>query len=99
MRPLLTALLGDVHIAVRAEEADEARRLIESHRTELVTGQVVRLRDEFGNVWQGSGEVQDDDTIRYRFRNAQGKMISGMSDNNGILLRDEKGQTWRGYVY
>src|SRR5213079_1161245 len=29
------------------EDADEARRIIESHRTELPNGRVVRLRDEF----------------------------------------------------
>ena len=72
-----------------------------NHR--VITGygdsQYVRLRDEFGNVWQGSAEPQDDDTVRYRFRDQHGKMISGVSDTNGILLRDEKGHTWRGYVY
>ena len=62
-------------------------------------GEYVRLRDEFGNVWQGSSEVNDDDTIRYRFRDSAGKTISGVSDRFGIVLRDEKGATWRGYVY
>ncbi len=51
--------LADVRIAVHAEDADEARRVIESHRTELRAGQVVRLRDEF--------EVLQD-AIGYRFR-------------------------------
>jgi hypothetical protein len=58
----------------------------------------VRLRDEHGNVWQGSAEIQDDETVRYRFRDAKGKVISGISDCSGILLRDDKGHTWRGYV-
>lgn len=57
--PLTVNELGDVHIAVRAEEADEARRIIESHRTGLVTGRVVRLRDEFDALERG---------IDYRFR-------------------------------
>jgi ribonuclease-3 len=51
--------LADVRIAVHAEDADEARRVIESHRTELRGGQVVRLRDEFGAL---------QDAIGYRFR-------------------------------
>jgi len=40
-------------------------------------------------------------TVRcpYRFRNGTGKTISGVSDGYGILLRDERGQTWRGYVF
>ena len=59
----------------------------------------VRLRDEFGNVWQGSAEMQDDESVRYRFKDSLGKMISGISDSNGIVLRDDKGHTWRGYVY
>ena len=59
----------------------------------------IRLRDEHGNVWFGSAEMQDDESIRYRFRDQNGNMISGISDRFGIVLRDEKGKTWRGYVY
>jgi ribonuclease III len=57
--PLTVNELGEVRIAVHPEEADEARRIIESHRTELTTGQLVRLRDEF-DVLQRA--------IDYRFR-------------------------------
>ncbi len=57
--PLTVNELGEVRIAVRAEDADEARRIIESHRTELPNGQVVRLRDEFETLQQA---------IDYRFR-------------------------------
>jgi hypothetical protein len=39
-----------------------------------------------------------DGTIRYRFRDAEGKTVSGISDSYGILLRDEQGNTWRGFV-
>ena len=46
-------------ISVRADEADEARRIIDSHRTELTSGQLVRLRDEFETLQQA---------IDYRFR-------------------------------
>ena len=44
---------------MRADEADEARRIIEDHRTELTNGRVVRLRDEFDALQQA---------IDYRFR-------------------------------
>ena len=62
-------------------------------------GEYIRLRDEYGNIWRGSVEVDDDDTIRYRFRDSDGRLISGVSDRHGILLRDERGHSWRGYVY
>ena len=51
--------LGEVRISVRADDADEARRIIESHRTELTSGRLVRLRDEFEALQQAIG---------YRFR-------------------------------
>ena len=57
--PLTVNELGEVRISVRAEEADEARRIIESHRTELADGRVVRLRDEFDALQRA---------IDYRFR-------------------------------
>jgi len=57
--PLTVNELGDVSIAVHPEDADEARSLIESHKTELSTGQLVRLRDEFESLQRA---------IDYRFR-------------------------------
>lgn len=57
--PLTVNELGEVRIVVRPEEADEARRIIESHRTELATGQLVPLRDEFETLERSIG---------YRFR-------------------------------
>jgi ribonuclease III len=57
--PLNVNELGEVRLAVRPEDADDARRIIESHRTELETGKVVRLRDEFETLQQA---------IEYRFR-------------------------------
>jgi len=44
---------------VHEEDVEEARRVIDSHRTELTTGQVVRLRDEFDGLQRA---------IDYRFR-------------------------------
>jgi ribonuclease-3 len=57
--PLSVDGLNEVRIAVHPGEADEAQRIIESHRTEFKNGQVVRLRDEFESLQQAIG---------YRFR-------------------------------
>jgi ribonuclease-3 len=57
--PFSVSELGEVRIAVHPEEADEARRIIDGHRTEVQTGQVVRLRDEFESLQR---------SIDYRFR-------------------------------
>src|SRR5207237_4461412 len=50
---------AEVRITVHAAEADEARRIIDSHRTELRGGEIVRLRDEFEPLQRAMG---------YRFR-------------------------------
>ena len=57
--PLSVNDLGEVRLAVHHSEAEEANRIIESHRTELKNGQVVRLREEFETLQQAIG---------YRFR-------------------------------
>jgi ribonuclease-3 len=57
--PLTVNELGEVRLSVRAEDAAEARRVIDSHRTELSSGKVVRIRDEFDSLQQA---------IDYRFR-------------------------------
>jgi ribonuclease III len=54
--PLTVNGLGQVRISVREEDADEARRIIDGHRT---SGQLVRLRDEFETLQTA---------IAYRFR-------------------------------
>ena len=46
--PVSVGKFGEVRIAVHADEAGEALRIIDSHRTELRNGELVRLRDEFG---------------------------------------------------
>ena len=61
-------------------------------------GDYIRLRDEFGNVWRGSAEEGPDDSVRYRFRDALGRTVTGVSDSFGLVLRDERGKTWRGFV-
>lgn len=57
--PFSVSELGEVRIAVHPDEVDEARRIIETHRIEVQTGQVVRLRDEFDGLQRA---------IDYRFR-------------------------------
>jgi ribonuclease III len=57
--PLSVDSASEIKLAVREDDADEARRIIDSHRTELKSGQVVRLRDEFDGLQQA---------IQYRFR-------------------------------
>src|SRR5262245_57332676 len=57
--PVSVGRFGEVRIAVHEAEAGEARRIIESHRTELKNGELVRLRDEFEPLQRALG---------YRFR-------------------------------
>jgi ribonuclease III len=57
--PMTANGLGEVRLSVRVEDADEARRIIDGHRTELPNGQLVRLRDEFETLQRA---------ISYRFR-------------------------------
>jgi ribonuclease-3 len=57
--PLTVSALSEVRISVNADDADAARRIIESHRTALPEGQLVRLRDEFQELQR---------VIGYRFR-------------------------------
>lgn len=56
--PMAVNALGPIRIAVAADEAETARRIIESHREDLGS-RVVRIRDEFD-------ELQS--RIDYRFR-------------------------------
>jgi len=59
--PLTVDGLGEVRISVREDEAEEAVRIIESHRVgaDQSSGKVVRIRDEFDALEQA---------IDYRFR-------------------------------
>src|SRR5207244_2798903 len=57
--PLTVSALGEVRISVNESDAEEARRIIDSHRTVLPGNRVVRLRDEFDELQKA---------IAYRFR-------------------------------
>jgi len=61
-------------------------------------GDHLRLRDEFGNVWRGTAEKVSEDSVRYTFRDPNGRTITGVSDGFGIVLRDGRGKTWRGFI-
>jgi ribonuclease-3 len=57
--PMAVNPLGETSLSVHPNDADEATRVIESHRTELGSGELVRLRDEFEPLQEALG---------YRFR-------------------------------
>ena len=61
-------------------------------------GDNIRLRDEYGNIWRGSADKGSDDSVRYTFRDANGNTITGVSDTFGIILRDGRGRTFRGFI-
>ncbi len=61
-------------------------------------GDWVVVRDEHGDAWRGQAEQLEDHTLRFRFRDADGHLITGMADVNGVLLRDHLGKIWRGYL-
>jgi len=57
--PLSVSELGEVRLSVNPRDADEAQRVIESHRTDTPTGQVLRLPVDFEPLQRA---------IAYRFR-------------------------------
>jgi ribonuclease III len=57
--PLAVDGIGDVRISVRSDEADEAQRIISSHRIEMTGARVVSLRNEYDALQH---------TVGYRFR-------------------------------
>jgi hypothetical protein len=61
-------------------------------------GDHIKLKDEYGNVWRGSAMRNPDNSIAYRFRDAQGRTLTGVSDNVVVTLRDDKGNTWKGFI-
>jgi hypothetical protein len=61
-------------------------------------GDFIRLTSEDGRVWTGSATREPDDSIRYRFRDGKGKSMTGISDSHGLVLRDDSGRTWRGFI-
>jgi hypothetical protein len=61
-------------------------------------GDYIKMKDEYGNVWQGTAERTTESSVVYRFRDGNGRTLTGVSDNMVVTLRDEKGRTWKGFV-
>ena len=61
-------------------------------------GDHIKLIDEYGNTWRGSGARGDDNTVTYRFRDSNGNALSGVSVDNMVTLRDTSGNIWKGFV-
>jgi len=61
-------------------------------------GDHIKLKDEYGNIWRGSATRNPDNSVVYRFRDAKGKSLSGVSQDSVVTLRDEEGHTWKGFV-
>jgi ribonuclease-3 len=53
--PMAVNPLGETSLSVHPTDAEEATRVIESHRMELGSGELVRLRDEFEPLQQAIG--------------------------------------------
>ena len=93
--PLAINGLGEVRISVHPGDVEEARRIIDSHRTELPNGRVLRLRDEFEALEQAIG---------YRFRDrgllehamthtsrANEDVSGGVTDNESLEFLGDAG--------
>jgi len=61
-------------------------------------GDHIKLKDEYGNIWLGSAELADGNTVVYRFRDGKGRTLSGVSDSAVVILRDGSGNIWKGIV-
>jgi ribonuclease III len=48
--PVQVDSIAEIRIAVRPDDADEARRLIDSHRIDATDGRVIPLRNEFASL-------------------------------------------------
>jgi hypothetical protein len=61
-------------------------------------GDQIKLKDEYGNIWMGSATRNPDNSVVYRFRDGRGHSLSGVSNDAVVTLRDERGNTWKGFV-
>src|SRR5918992_5112195 len=53
--PVQVDSIAEIRIAVRPEDADEARRLIDSHRIDPSDGRVIPLRNQFASLERRAG--------------------------------------------
>ena len=85
--PMAVSPLGEIRIAVPGGDADEARRIIESHREDVGT-RVIRLRDEFDDLQQRIGYRFKDrglleHALTHRSRAAE-DVSGGVYDNESL---------------
>ena len=108
--PMVVNALGDIRIAVAAEIAGEAERVIASHREDVGT-RVVRLRDEFEELQERVGYRFKDrglleHALTHRSRAAE-DASGGVADNEsleflgdavlGLVVADMLFRTYPGY--
>ena len=85
--PMAVNMFGEIRVAVPQVAADDARRIIESHR-ENVGSRVVRLRDEFDDLQQRIGYRFTDrglleHALTHKSRAAE-DVSGGVSDNESL---------------
>ena len=85
--PMVVSPLGEIRIAVPGSDAEEARRIIESHREDVGT-RVIRLRDEFDDLQQRIGYRFKDrglleHALTHRSRAAE-DVSGGVYDNESL---------------
>jgi hypothetical protein len=61
-------------------------------------GDYIKLIDEYGNIWRGAAEKRGDDGIFYSFKASNGRTLTGVSSNFVVILRDDHGETWKGFI-
>jgi hypothetical protein len=60
-------------------------------------GDNIKLKDEYGNIWCGTAQKREDD-VYYRFRVSNGRVLTGVSNSFVLILRDDRGETWKGFI-
>jgi hypothetical protein len=61
-------------------------------------GDHIKLKDEYGTEWRGSAVRNPDNSVTYRFRTARGVYLSGVANDEIVVLRDDRGNSWKGIV-
>ena len=61
-------------------------------------GDLIKLSDEYGNTWRGSAERRDDDDVYFHFKSSNGRTLTGVSSSFVVILRDDHGETWKGFI-
>lgn len=61
-------------------------------------GDSIKIQDDYGNIWRGSAEKRDDDGVYYHFRCSNGRVLTGMSSSFVVILHDDRGETWKGFI-